>query len=212
MNNRKLVWLDMETGGLNGLQPDGSMGCESLPILEIAVIVTDFKLEEIGYPLRKVIFTGDEALEAMSEWSKKHHAESGLISEVRNSGTTLEEAEHGIIEHLKGLGLESAQYIEGQPRAENIGIMAGNSIAFDRSFVQAQMPELDVFLHHRMLDVSAVALFAETLREGLEADSTAHKQYAHTAVQDIRESIQQMRVLQKRLIPTVEIPIIGEAV
>ncbi|WP_281645540.1 oligoribonuclease [Parendozoicomonas sp. Alg238-R29] len=188
------VWTDLESGGLNGRLSDGTLGCETLPILEIAIIVTDTDLNEIGEPLRLVVHHDTETLLSMSEWAINTHKESGLLGEVENSTLTLEEAEDAITSYLRGLGVQAYDR-----DAKTGGIMAGNSIHFDRSFIMAQMPTLNNYLHYRMLDVSAIALAARYFSPQLAGKATEFKQYQHEALADIRESVEELKVYREAL-------------
>ena len=187
--NAFFVWADLETGGLNGRQKDGRLGCETLPILEVAVIVTDTDLNEIGEPLRVVINHNQQDLAKMSEWATNTHRESGLLSEVENSPHTLVDAESIILEHLETIGVQAYNR-----EARTGGIMAGNSIHFDRSYIMAQMPRLHDYLHYRMLDVSGIAMAARYFAPDLAGKATEFKQYRHEALADIWESVQELKV------------------
>ncbi|MTI13347.1 oligoribonuclease [Sansalvadorimonas verongulae] len=188
------VWIDLETGGLNDRQKDGTLGCESLPILEIAVRVTDTELNELAVPFRLVIAQTEEELQKLGPWPMKTHTESGLLDSVRHGYGRVElaEAEQQVISYLKGCGIEPYDR-----NARTGGIMCGSSIHFDRSYIMAQMPELHAYLHYRMIDVSAIAMAARYFAPELAGKACEHKTYKHEALQDIWESIQELRVYQE---------------
>jgi len=69
--------------------------------------------------------------------------------------------------------------------------MCGNSICQDRRFLYRQMPRLERFFHYRNLDVSTLKelarRWAPAVYKGFSKDS------AHTALSDIRDSIDELR-------------------
>ena len=101
-----LAWGDLETGGLNGRQPDGSLGMESLPIFEIAIIVTNLALDIIGEPLHIIIHHDEASIERCHPEALAMHQKSGLLDEVRASRITLAEAEQHIMHYLDSLGIK----------------------------------------------------------------------------------------------------------
>ncbi|HDI3318778.1 TPA: oligoribonuclease [Vibrio cholerae] len=182
MNNIFFAWLDYETGGLNGRLPNGQLGMDYYPILEVALIVTDGQLHQVGEPLRLVIHHSEERIAQCSEWAIETHTKSGLLDEVRASKISLQDAEHAIISHLMTLGIKAYD-----KQSKTGAILAGSSIQFDRSFMMCQMPELNDYLHYRQLDVStfniAVRQFAPHIEEMVK------KEYKHEALADIQETI-----------------------
>ncbi|GAA4750810.1 oligoribonuclease [Gordonia alkaliphila] len=171
----KLVWIDCEMTGLD-------TGTDKL--IEIAALVTDSDLNILGDGVDVVIHAGDAALAAMPPVVVKMHAASGLTEEVRRSTVTVAEAEQMVLaylrEHIPGGGVP----------------LAGNSIATDRAFLARDMPELNNFLHYRMIDVSSIK---ELCRRWFPAIyfGQPEKGLAHRALADIRESIRELRYYRK---------------
>lgn len=185
---------DIETGGLNGRLENGKLGMEYYPIFEMAFIVTNSDLEQIGKPLIIVINQSNDDIEKSHEWALKTHTESGLIDAVRKSEITLKQAEAMIINHLKSLG------IDAYDRANKTGaVFAGNSIMFDRTYLMCQMPRLHEYLHYRQLDISALALAARFWKPELQKKATENKKYQHEALADIEESIAELKVYRTAL-------------
>ena len=77
-----LIWLDME---MSGLDPDRDR------IIEIAIVLTNEKLETIAEAPVIVVHQPEAVLDAMDDWNKKTHGKSGLIERVRASSRKLAE-------------------------------------------------------------------------------------------------------------------------
>lgn len=164
-----LVWIDME---MSGLDPDA---CR---ILEIATIITDARLEIIAEGPDLVVHQPDAVLAAMDEWCTRHHGESGLTDQVRASSTSEAEAERQTLEFL-------ARFT--QPGTSPL---CGNSVHQDRRFIARYMPGLDAFLHYRLVDVSTLK---ELSRRWYPEVKAPPKRETHRALDDIRESIAELR-------------------
>jgi len=173
MENEKrnrLIWVDLE---MTGLDPAADS------ILEIATIVTDADLNELAVGPVYAISQEKETLEAMDDWNRTHHSDSGLWDRVLKSKADMREAEQGTLEFL-GLWTEP-----------DTSPLCGNSICQDRRFMHRLMPELESWFHYRNLDVSTLkelaARWAPDILEGLT------KQNRHEALADIRDSIDELR-------------------
>jgi oligoribonuclease len=167
----RLVWIDLE---MTGLDPDRER------IIELAVVVTDAQLEVVAEGPCVVIHQPEEVLAAMDAWNSKHHRESGLVDRVRASTVDDAAAEAQVLEFL-------AQHV-----TERDAPLAGNSIHNDRVFLARYMPRLEAFLHYRNVDVSTVK---ELVRRWYPQVFTKrpHKKGQHRALDDIRESIEELR-------------------
>jgi oligoribonuclease (3'-5' exoribonuclease) len=185
---------DIETGGLNGRLDNGELGMEYYPILEVAFIVTDNNLEQIGEPLRIAIHQNEEDIAKSHEWAIKTHTESGLLDDVRASSITLADAEQITIDYLKDLGINAYDR-----KTKTGAVFAGNSIMFDRSYFMCQMPVLHEYLHYRQLDISGFALAARAWSPELEEKITSEKKYQHEALADIKESIAELKAYRAAL-------------
>ncbi|AFA72951.1 oliGPOLibonuclease Orn [Gordonia polyisoprenivorans VH2] len=167
----KLVWIDCEMTGLE-------LGSDKL--IEIAALVTDGDLNILGDGVDVVIHADDDALAAMPEVVQKMHAASGLTEEVRRSTVTLAEAEKLVLDYLRT-----------QISASGAVPLAGNSIATDRGFIARDMPDLDSFLHYRMVDVSSIKELCRRWYPKIYFGQP-EKGLAHRALADIRESIREL--------------------
>lgn len=164
-----LIWIDMEMSGLDH---------EKCHILEIACIVTDGELNELGEGVDYVVHQPDEVLDAMDEWCTRHHGQSGLTAAVKASTISVREAEQLTLEYLK--------------RYTNKGQspLCGSSVSHDRRFIDRYMPELSAYLHYRTVDVSTVK---ELVKRWYDDVTPPSKKNTHRALDDIRESIEELR-------------------
>lgn len=156
-------------------------------ILQIACIVTDGTLQKQIEGPEIVINHPDSVLETMNEWCIEQHARSGLSDLVRASSTSLQQAEDQIIEFI-------TWHIPNGYKP----VVAGNSVHVDVSFLKRHMPKLADLFHYRIVDVSSIG---ELCRRWFPAEFTRQpkKENSHTAMQDIRESIQQLQFYQKHI-------------
>src|SRR5262247_4194510 len=167
----RLVWIDCEMTGLD-LERDA--------LIEIACLVTDGSLETLGEGLDLVIKPPAEALDQMEDVGREMHTASGLLAELA-SGVTLAEAQDQVLRYVR-------KYVSEPRRVP----LAGNSIATDRVFIARDMPELDAFLHYRMVDVSSIKELARRWYPRTYFASPP-KHGGHRALADVRESIQELR-------------------
>ena len=171
----QFIWIDLEMTGLDPLKDR---------ILEIAFLLTDKDLNITAYGPRFVIHQSENILGQMDSWCKNQHQSSGLLEEVRKSTTDLATAEQEVLSFI-------AQHIEPKK-----GFLCGNSIWVDRMFLRMQMPKLEAYLHYRMIDVSTIK---ELITAWYPANSLIpyKKQDQHRAMQDILESIEELRFYKK---------------
>src|SRR5215470_10510305 len=173
----RLVWIDCEMTGLN-LERDA--------LIEIACLVTDGTLEVLGEGLDLVIKPPPEALDQMEDVVREMHTASGLLNELA-AGITLAEAQDQVLAYVRN-------YISDPRRVP----LAGTSIATDRVFIARDMPELDAFLHYRMVDVSRIKELARRWYPRTYFASPP-KRGGHRALADITESIQELRYYRETI-------------
>ena len=166
-----LVWIDCEMTGLD-LSRDA--------LVEIACLVTDGGLKILDDGINLVIKPPAESLQTMPELVRQMHTTSGLLAEL-DAGITLDQAQEQVLAYIKG-------HIKDSRRVP----LCGNSIATDRAFLARDMPELDSFLHYRMIDVSSIK---ELSRRWFPRAyfASPEKHGGHRALADIRESVQELR-------------------
>ncbi|HKD89968.1 MAG TPA: oligoribonuclease [Streptosporangiaceae bacterium] len=167
----RLVWIDCEMTGLD-LTSDA--------LVEIACIVTDGELNPLDDGIDVLIKPPAEALDGMQAVVRDMHTTSGLLAELP-AGLTLGEAQDLVLGYIK-------QHVSESRKVP----LCGNSIATDRSFLARDMPELDTFLHYRMVDVSSIKELARRWYPRAYFASP-EKHGGHRALADIRESIRELQ-------------------
>lgn len=165
-----LIWIDLEMTGLN---PDQDT------IIEIATIVTSSDLETLAEGPMLAIHQPDEVLDGMDEWNTNQHGQSGLTQRVRESSISMRDAEQQTLAFLRDWVLPGTSP------------MCGNTICQDRRFLWRWMPELEAFFHYRHIDCSTLKELARRWAPPV-ADGVV-KGGSHLALDDIRDSIQEMR-------------------
>ncbi|MCY3968109.1 MAG: oligoribonuclease [bacterium] len=167
-----LAWLDLEMTGLDPAQD---------VIVEIASIVTTDLLEVVAEGPDLVVLAPPEVLASMAPEVVEMHTSSGLIEEIRNSTLNLHEAGEITLDFLSSHIAKPASVP-----------LCGNSIGVDRRFLIAQLPELERFFHYRTIDVSTVKELARRWSPEVY-DNAPEKAKGHRALDDIRESINELR-------------------
>jgi oligoribonuclease len=167
----RIVWIDCEMTGLS-LRDDA--------LIEVAALVTDFELNQLGEGVDLVIRPSEAALAQMGDFVREMHTTSGLLDQLAD-GLTLDEAQDQVMAYVR----------QWAPEARKAPL-GGNTVATDRGFLARDMPELEAHLHYRIIDVSSIkelarrwyprAFFAAPTKSG-----------GHRALADIRESIAELR-------------------
>jgi oligoribonuclease len=149
-------------------------------LIEVAALVTDFDLNVLGDGVDIVIKPPPEALDQMIEFVRNMHVSSRLIEEL-DSGTTLDEAQAEVLAYVK-------THCPSGSRPP----LAGNTVATDRAFLSRDMPDLEQFLHYRIVDVSSIKELSRRWFPRAYYNAPA-KGGNHRALADIRESIEELR-------------------
>lgn len=177
LNDNNLIWIDME---MTGLRPDIDR------VLEIATIVTDSNLNVLAEGPVLPVHQPESILAGMDEWCQTHHSKSGLLDRVRSTGINEAEAEEATLAFV-------SQYV---PAGKSP--ICGNSVGQDRRFLYHYMPRLEAYLHYRNLDVSTLKILAE--RWAPQIMGGFSKKETHRALDDIRESIAELRYYREHLL------------
>ncbi|KAJ7072636.1 oligoribonuclease [Mycena amicta] len=166
-----IVWVDCEMTGLN---------IEKDRILEIAVVITNGNLDVVDPGLDFIVRTDKASLDAMDEWCTKQHGHSGLTQACLDSPHSLEEVTTAVVAYIK----------KWVPQ-RRVGVLAGNSVHADRTFLVKHMPEIIEWLHYRIIDVSSVKELSR--RWYPELGIPKLKESNHRALDDIRGSIEELK-------------------
>ena len=169
--NDRLVWIDCEMTGLD---------IERDALIEIACLVTDAELNVLDEGVDLVIKPPAEAVAGMADVVREMHTTSGLLTELP-SGIPVAEAQEIVL-----------GYVRGHVNEPRKAPLCGNSIATDRWFIARDMPELDAYLHYRMVDVSSIKELVRRWYPRTYFASPA-KHGGHRALADIKESVQELR-------------------
>ena len=173
----RLIWLDLEMTGLD---------FDNDRIIEIAIIITDRRLDIIAESQSLVIKQPDELLDAMDSWNTKQHTKSGLVNRVQQSTITEEMAENKMLDFI-------SQHVD-----KNASPMCGNSICTDRRFLYKYMPRLENYFHYRHIDISTIKELGRRWY-GDEAVQGFKKRNCHLALADIKDSIEELKYYRREL-------------
>jgi oligoribonuclease len=169
--DERLVWIDCEMTGLD---------IERDALIEIACLVTDGELNILDDGVDVIIKPPPEAIDQMGDVVRTMHTTSGLLEEL-GGGVTVGEAQEIVLSYVQ-------MHIKEPRRVP----LCGNSIATDRWFIARDMPQLDQYLHYRMVDVSSIKeLSRRWYPRAYYASPPKHG--GHRALADITESVQELR-------------------
>ena len=174
-SNQNLIWIDLE---MTGLDP------EKEKIIEIATIITDSNLTIIAEGPNLVINQPKELLDNMDEWNTNQHGNSGLIKSVQQSSISEQAAEIETLEFI-------SKYV-GNKKSP----MCGNTVSHDSRFLAKYMPGLESYFHYRHVDVSSVK---ELISRWMNDAQTYDKKGSHRAMDDIKESINELKLYKQML-------------
>lgn len=180
-----MVWVDLEMTGLDE---------DRCAIVEIATIVTEPDLAVVAEGPCLVIHQPEDVLAKMSDFVRDLHTRSGLLDRIRASTLSLAEAES-----------QTRAFLEAHCD-QGTAVLCGNSIWKDRAFLQRHMPALLAFLHYRLVDVSSIK---ELVRRWYPSDLVPKKREVHRALDDIRESIEELRWYRARVFRAADVNELG---
>jgi oligoribonuclease len=183
-SDNRLVWLDLEMTGLDVTRH---------VIVEIAALVTDSELAPLDDGIDLIVHQPPAALAEMDEHVLKMHTRSGLLGEIEASTVGLADA-----------GAQVLDYVRSHVPEAGTAPLCGNSIGVDRRFLDAQLPELDGYLHYRSIDVSS---FKELCRRWYPEvyRKRPAKVETHRALADVRESIEELRYYRDAMLRPVAV-------
>jgi oligoribonuclease len=174
----QLVWLDLEMTGLD---------IERHTIVEIACIVTDSELTALDDGIDIVVHQDADVLARMDDFVRKMHTKSGLLPLIGASDVSLADAQ-----------ARTLAYVRSHVPAAATAPLCGNSIGTDRRFLDRYMHDLDTFLHYRSVDVSSLKELCRRWYPAIYSKRPG-KSEQHRALDDIRESIEELRFYREQL-------------
>ena len=157
-------------------------------IVEIATLVTDDELEIVAEGPDLVVHQPEAILATMGDVVREMHTRSGLLPAIQASTTSLDEA-----------GAATLAFIREHVPAPRSVPLCGNSIGTDRRFLATYLPAIEDYLHYRSVDVSTLKELALRWAPAV-VESAPRKATAHRALDDIRESVQELRWYRRHLI------------
>ena len=179
------MWMDLE---MTGLDPGKDV------IVEIATLVTDDDLNVVAEGPDLVVHQPDAALAVMEAFVLDMHTKSGLLDAIRASTVSLDEA-----------GAQTLAFIKEHAPEPATVPLCGNSIGTDRRFLAAYLPAIENWLHYRSVDVSSVKELVRRWYPSVRADRPK-KAGAHRALDDIRESVAELRYYRERVfVPAITV-------
>ena len=182
-DGNQLVWLDLEMTGLD---------VEQHVIVEIACVVTDSDLAPRDEGIDIVVHQDATELARMDDFVRRMHTKSGLLPLIEASTVGVEEAQSQVL-----------AYVRRHVAVAGTAPLCGNSIGVDRRFLDRYMHELDVFLHYRSIDVSSLKELCRRWYPPIYSKRPDKAEH-HRALDDIRESIEELRYYREKLfIPPV---------
>ena len=149
-------------------------------LIEVAVLVTDFELNQLGDGIDVIIAPPPEALAQMGDFVRDMHTKSGLLTELE-SGLSMAQGQERVLEYVR-------QWVP-EPRKAPLG---GNTVGTDRAFLARDMPELEGYLHYRNVDVSSIKELSRRWYPRVYFNAP-DKHGGHRALGDIRDSIAELR-------------------
>ncbi len=173
---------------MTGLEPDRHT------IVEIATIITDDELEIIAAGPDLVVHQPESALAEMDDFVTNMHTRSGLLEQIRASELTLEEA-----------GAQTLAFIKEHVPQPGTVPLCGNSIGTDRRFLDRYLPEIEHHLHYRCVDVSTIKELVRRWHPEV-LKQVPNKKTSHRALDDIRESIDELRFYRSAVFPSTAAP------
>jgi len=184
-----LVWVDCEMTGLDTANDR---------IIEIAVIITDGRLEPVDDGINYIIQTPKEVLDAMGEWCTNQHGKSGLTQACIDSKDTHEEVTQKVVEYIQ-------KWIP-EPGA---GLLAGSSVHADKVFLVKEMPAVMKHLSYRIMDVSTVKELCRRWYPSIRKQELRARtnEISHRALDDIRASINELKFYRDSIFIPLEPPL-----
>jgi oligoribonuclease len=173
LSTKKLLWLDIETTGLNPAKGE---------ILEIALVVTNLDLEIID--ALNIVIDPQKDYDC-DAYVTKMHTDNGLFRAVKDHGVCYQTAQ-------KALMLFVATHFTPTDKPE----LHGNTVHFDKKWLEHHMPPLAALFAYRIVDVSSFKVVVQNYLPALAAvlkGRATTATAAHRALADIGASIKEFK-------------------
>ena len=187
----RLVWIDLETTGLNPRRER---------ILEIAIIVTEPDLAEVARYERITEEAGVLVFGDLDPYVQEMHTANGLwgasCAAYRAGGNSIVQVDEQVEAWLRRI-LELPEVIA---HSKDRPKMAGSSVHFDREFIREHMPRTYALFSHRLYDVSSLNEFAARALPLAYEHRPREGGVMHRAMPDIIHSLDVARHYVGRLV------------
>ena len=170
-----LVWIDLEMTGLD---------LDKNRIIQIACLITNENLEVIAEGPEILIRQPAKYFDKNNLFIVENFIQTGFADRVEKAKHDETQAEKKVLTFIK-------KHVE-----EGLSPLCGNSIYMDRMFINRYMKKLNLYLHHRLVDVSTVKHLALTWYPELPK---YEKKDMHRAMDAIKESIEELKYYRKHL-------------
>lgn len=172
----ELIFLDLETTGLD---------TDKDKILEVGAFICNDNLDVID-EFSSPVYCRSDILANMSDWCVDTHGKSGLLNLIPDAPAAW------LVEErlLSWLQMNDVRHKQGK--------LVGYSIHFDRAVIRRQMPKLDEFLSHRMVDVSS---FRDIANRWDWVPFPYQQEMPHRALEDCDVALEELRYYKKLIKP-----------
>lgn len=176
------VWMDLEYT---------TTDVDTARILEVAAIITNRQLEQIGEPFSLTCKPDDFSEHSMPESVVDMHTRNGLLDDV--SASTYNEA---------ALEKQALNWLK-QTANDTVLIHCGYYLQCDREILARRMPALYERLGFRQLDVRCLEEMADAwTSQGRYRRTNSHN---HRALGDVREAILLAGKYKERFVPKISL-------
>lgn len=165
-----IAWVDLET---TGLEPREGY------VLEVAIVITDDNLEELGSYVSPVFQDPKEICRVMDATVRKMHTDNGLLDVIEDAPT---------LAQVEDSAMNILRICSAYERASVKPPLGGSTTNFDRAWLAYHMPQLHSVLHYRNIDVSTLY----ELNARWNFAPVFIKNDYHRAADDIQQSIKEL--------------------
>lgn len=183
----RMVWVDMETTGLNPKK--------NKP-LEIGFVITDLDFSVVDLD-SWIIFEDEWDLDgyyrkpAVDDFVINMHHQSGLWNELDLGQPVVK------VDKLVKDFLDRNKVTKDDP-------LCGSSVGFDRDWMKTWFPDSEAMFSYRNIDVSTIKelmrRFSPEIYELMEKDPITQKREFHRVIPDIEDTISELKFYRKEFL------------